>query len=61
MLLKTNGKNQKSVKNKALKLQKKNGRYTGKKIQYHANAKGKNKLIYDEIVDGLKKKKLFLK
>ena len=59
--LKTNGKKSKSVKNKALKLTKKNGRYTGKKIQYYANATGKNKLIYDEIVDGLKKKETISK
>lgn len=44
-----------------IEIAKKNGRYIGKKIQYHANATGKNKLIYDEIVDGLKKKETISK
>ncbi|MFD1363283.1 helix-turn-helix domain-containing protein [Lentibacillus salinarum] len=36
-----------------MEIAKKQGKYTGRSKKYHANATGKDKLIYDEIVKNL--------
>ena len=42
------------AQNEGIEIAKKQGKYTGRKIKYHANAKGKDKIIYNEIVKSLK-------
>src|SRR5690625_1036713 len=43
-----------SAQREGIEIAKKQGKYRGRKKKYHARASGKDKLIYDEIVKGLK-------
>lgn len=45
-----------SAQREGIKIAKKQGKYTGRKRKYHANATGKDKLIYETIVTELNKR-----
>lgn len=40
-----------------IEIAKKEGKYKGKSLQYHTNAKGKNKVLYDKVIELLNQKK----
>src|SRR5699024_5674158 len=44
-----------SVQREGIELAKQQGKYKGRKKKYHANATGKDKIIYDTIIKELKK------
>lgn len=46
----------KKAQRQGIEIAKKKGKFKGKPRQYHADAKGKDKVIYDKIVSMLKKK-----
>lgn len=47
----------KIAQQEGIKIAKKNGKYKGRPIKYHANATGKDKIIYNEIVKNIKTEK----